>query len=203
MNDSNNISYQSLAEPSEGFFKDRGSKFYGFAFPVDSEASVSNEMKILKDRFPDATHHCFAYRLGPEGLKYRYSDDGEPSNSAGSPIYRVILSAELTDVLIVVVRYYGGKKLGVAGLIEAYGGAAADSIAKGEIILKTLMKSVTVRTPFNKEYLIYQFAAKHKMGQPLVDDRDSNVFHFEVELDRWSDITQVLQSSKHFELIMP
>ena len=174
----------------------------GFAFPVNSKLQVDQHMEALKSEFPDATHHCYAFRIGHDGNEFRYSDDGEPSNSAGSPIYRQLLSYAVTNTLLVVVRYYGGKKLGVPGLIEAYGTAAQKCLEATNIIEQTLSKSYSIKTQLNKEYLIYQLAAKYKLGNPAVDQKQSNLFHFEVELDRWSEITDLLQNLKHFELII-
>ncbi len=125
---------------SEGSFKDRGSKFFAFAFPVREIEEVNDCIQQIKKKYHDARHHCTAYRIGMEGEHIYTNDDGEPGNTAGAPILAAIRSAELTDILIVVVRYFGGIKLGVRGLIEAYRGAAEDAIAQGtfeKIIPKT------------------------------------------------------------------
>lgn len=127
-------------ETSEGTFKDRGSKFFAFAFPVREVDEVNEIVQEVKKKYYDARHHCVAYRIGIAGEHTYTNDDGEPGNTAGAPILAAIRSAELTDILIVVVRYFGGTKLGVRGLIEAYRGAAEDAIAQGiheQIIPKT------------------------------------------------------------------
>lgn len=126
---------------SEGSFKDRGSKFYALLFPVREVEEVSELVQQVKKKYYDARHHCVAYRIGMEGEHTYTNDDGEPGNTAGAPILAAIRSAELTDTLIVVVRYFGGIKLGVRGLIEAYRGAAEDAITMGtfeKIIPKTI-----------------------------------------------------------------
>lgn len=113
-------SYKSVPGPAEGLFKDNGSRFISFAFPVETEEEVKNIVGDLKKKYHDARHHCYAYRLGYLGDKFRANDDGEPSSSAGRPILGQIDSRGLSDVLVVVVRYFGGIKLGIPGLIRAY-----------------------------------------------------------------------------------
>ncbi len=124
-----NDTYRSIAEPSRGLFRDNGSRFLAFAFPVESEEQVKQEVAALKKEYHDARHHCFAYRIGKDGLLWRSNDDGEPSGSAGRPILGQIDSAGLSDVLVVVVRYFGGIKLGIPGLIRAYKTSAAEALA--------------------------------------------------------------------------
>jgi uncharacterized YigZ family protein len=119
--------------PSEGIFKDRGSKFIAFAYPVTSEEEIRSVLAELRKKYHDARHHCYAWRLGADLSRYRVNDDGEPSNSAGNPILGQIRSNTLTNILIVVVRYFGGTLLGVPGLINAYKTAAAEAIKNAEI----------------------------------------------------------------------
>lgn len=130
--------YLTINKPSEGIIKDRGSKFLSFAFPVDSEEEIKHELSRLRKAHPSARHHCYAFRLGADKQAYRANDDGEPSNTAGKPILGQIQSKDLTNILIVVVRYFGGTLLGVSGLINAYKLAAADAIINTEIIEKTV-----------------------------------------------------------------
>jgi uncharacterized YigZ family protein len=137
--------YKTIEQNSESIFKDRGSKFIGLAFPVYSENEIKEIQKSLRAQFYDARHHCFAWRLGAEKLQYRVNDDGEPSNSAGMPIYGQIQSFDLTNILIVVVRYFGGTKLGVPGLINAYRTAAADAIRNGKIVEKTVKNVIEIK----------------------------------------------------------
>lgn len=128
--------YKSIAELSTGIYKDNGSKFLAFAYPVTSEEQIKPIIQQLKKEYFDARHHCYAYRIGHTGAIWRMNDDGEPSSTAGRPIYGQILSAELSDILVVVVRYFGGIKLGVPGLIRAYKTSTADAIANATIIDK-------------------------------------------------------------------
>ncbi|HBX51761.1 MAG: YigZ family protein [Bacteroidetes bacterium RIFOXYA12_FULL_35_11] len=129
--------YRTIEMPSEGVFKDRGSRFIGLAFPVFSEEDIKEILTSLKKKYYDATHHCYAYRLGADKTTYRSNDDGEPSGSAGKPIFGQIQSCDLSNIFIVVIRYYGGVKLGVSGLINAYRSAAADALENALIIEKT------------------------------------------------------------------
>lgn len=132
--------YNTIKKPSpEVIFKDRGSKFLGYAFPLGSEKEVSSIITILKEKHHKARHWCYAWRLGVEDNQFRANDDGEPNNSAGKPIYGQILSFELTNILIVVVRYFGGTKLGVGGLINAYKTAAKMALEESQIIERTIV----------------------------------------------------------------
>ena len=129
--------YRSIEAPSTGVYKDNGSKFLAFAFPVESEEQVRSHLAALRKEYFDARHHCYAYRIGLDGATWRANDDGEPSSTAGRPILGQLLSAELSDILVVVVRYFGGVKLGVPGLIKAYKTATAEAIAAARIVEKT------------------------------------------------------------------
>jgi len=119
-------------------YKEKGSKFIGYAYPVTNEEEISKYLSELKSEHHKARHWCYAWRLGMENFKFRANDDGEPSNSAGQPIYGQLLSFDVTNILIIVVRYYGGTKLGVGGLINAYRTAAANSLKVSKIIEKTI-----------------------------------------------------------------
>ena len=120
--------YRSIPAPAEGLFKDNGSRFIALAYPVETEEEVKEIVASLKKKYHDARHHCFAYRLGHKGDRFRANDDGEPSSSAGRPILGQIDSRCLSDVLVVVVRYFGGIKLGIPGLIRAYKTSTADAL---------------------------------------------------------------------------
>lgn len=129
--------YLSIAEPSKGLYKDNGSRFLAFAFPVETEEEAKEHIAALKKEYFDARHHCYAYRLGHLGEPWRANDDGEPSSTAGRPILGQLLSNGLSDVLVVVVRYFGGMKLGVPGLIKAYKTATSEALAAARTIEKT------------------------------------------------------------------
>ena len=128
--------YRSIAGPSEGLFKDNGSRFIALAYPVETEDEVRDIVASLKKEYHDARHHCYAYRIGWKGESFRANDDGEPSSSAGRPILGQIDSNGLSDILIVVVRYFGGIKLGIPGLIRAYKTSSSDAISNAEIVTK-------------------------------------------------------------------
>ena len=128
--------FKSISSVGKGVYKELGSKFLAFAYPVETEEEIKEIIASLKKEYFDARHHCYAYRLGLTGEKWRANDDGEPSSSAGRPIYGQILSNELSDILIVVVRYFGGVKLGIPGLIRAYKSAAQDAIASATPVEK-------------------------------------------------------------------
>ena len=131
--------YNTILKASpEVLFKDKNSKFFGYAFPVTSEESIKVHLQELKKKHHAARHWCYAYQIGTENKKYRVNDDGEPSNSAGQPIYGQIQSFEITNVLVVVVRYFGGVKLGVGGLINAYKTAAKMALEETKVITKTI-----------------------------------------------------------------
>lgn len=126
--------FRTISSPSRGSFKDRGSKFLAFAYPVSDEKEIRVHLDALRKDYHDARHHCYAWRLGAEKELYRVNDDGEPSGSAGKPILGQMLSKDLTDILVVVIRYFGGTLLGVGGLINAYRSATADAFGQARII---------------------------------------------------------------------
>lgn len=136
--------FLTLKMESEGLYKEKGSKFLSFAYPVQNEEEVKEKLALLKKKYHDARHHCYAYILGKNQELYRANDDGEPNHSAGDPILGQIRSNQLTHVLIVVVRYFGGTKLGVGGLITAYKIAAAQSIANNEIITEIVRHDLII-----------------------------------------------------------
>ncbi|MCC8173276.1 MAG: YigZ family protein [Odoribacter sp.] len=128
--------YKTVESSAEGIYKEKGSKFLSFIFPVSSEEQIKHILTDIKEKYFDARHHCYAYRLGADKKKFRANDDGEPSSTAGKPILGQIQSYDLTNILIIVVRYFGGTKLGVSGLIQAYRAAAIDAINNAKIIKK-------------------------------------------------------------------
>lgn len=140
--------YLTVAAPAEASCRERSSKFLSYIYPVASEEEIRERLDALRKRYFDATHHCYAWRLGPRGEQFRANDDGEPSGTAGKPILGQLLSAGLTDSLVVVVRYFGGTKLGVPGLIAAYKESAAEAIAAAAIIERTVDRTVTVEFPY-------------------------------------------------------
>ena len=131
-------SYKSIKRQSEGYFKDRGSKFISYAYPVETEEEIKDILDLLRKEHHSARHHCYAWRLGQKEVVYRANDDGEPSSTAGKPILGQLQSFGVTNVLVVVVRYFGGTLLGTSGLINAYKNAAANALGNAEISTFTI-----------------------------------------------------------------
>ena len=139
------FSYRTIADSTTGIYKEKGSKFLAFTYPVNSEIEVKERLDGLKKEYFDARHHCYAWILGPDKARFRAFDDGEPNHSAGDPILGKIRSVDLTNVLVVVVRYFGGIKLGVGGLVSAYKAAAEDALTKADIIEKIVTTELEVK----------------------------------------------------------
>lgn len=137
-------SYLTIESDAEAIFKEKSSKFLCYAYHVESEEEITAHLEVLRKRYYDATHHCYAWRLGPFGEKFRANDDGEPSSTAGKPILGQLLSREITNCLIVVVRYFGGTKLGVPGLISAYKESAATVLDEAKVVERTVDTLVKV-----------------------------------------------------------
>ncbi|MGN6478086.1 MAG: IMPACT family protein [Flavipsychrobacter sp.] len=137
--------YKTITSITTAEFKDRGSKFIAYAYPIATTDDVKSKLQLLKKEHPKAVHHCYAYRIGTDGVSFRANDDGEPSGSAGKPILGQIDSAELTNVLVVVVRYFGGTLLGVPGLINAYKTATADALKQAVVTEKWIEQPVEVQ----------------------------------------------------------
>lgn len=161
--------YKTITSPVQAEFKDKGSRFIAFAYPIQTVEEVKHYLEPLKETHHKARHWCYAYRVGVDGLQFRANDDGEPSGSAGRPILGQIDSAELTDVLVVVVRYFGGTLLGVPGLIHAYKTATADVLAQAEIIEKNVEKTVLVRCEYPHLNDAIRIAKQHQ-GVILAQD---------------------------------
>jgi uncharacterized YigZ family protein len=140
--------YLTIKHKSEGIYKEKGSKFIAFAHRINDEQSALGVIEEYRKSYYDARHVCFAWRLGAEGERFRMNDDGEPSGTAGKPIHGQLLSYGVTNVLIVVIRYFGGTKLGVSGLISAYREAASDALKNAEIMEEIITESHTVTFPY-------------------------------------------------------
>lgn len=140
--------------------KEKGSRFIGFLYPTVSETDVKNILTEIRSTHPKATHHCYAYRLGPHGKNYRANDDGEPSGTAGLPIYNQLLSADLQNVLLIVVRYYGGTKLGAAGLIRAYKECAKETIEAATKITKEPESEMRLMFPFSQQNKVFTIISR-------------------------------------------
>ncbi|MDR3227226.1 MAG: YigZ family protein [Prevotellaceae bacterium] len=153
----NDDKYKTIDAPSAGIYKEKGSKFLAFAYSVSNENEIKIILAQLKKEYFDARHHCYAYRLGTKGETFRANDDGEPSGTAGKPIYGQMLSFNVTNIFIVVIRYFGGIKLGTSGLITAYKTAAADALKNAKIIEKTELQIISFRFNYNAMNDIMKF----------------------------------------------
>lgn len=153
--------YKTIQNPVENIFlKEKGSKFIGFAFPINNETELKTALEKIRTEHPKATHHCYAFRMGLKGENYRANDDGEPSGSAGLPIYNQLLAHEITNVLVISVRYYGGTKLGVSGLVKAYKESAKMTLEDAEIITKELETEIRIQFNFDQQNLIFTLLSK-------------------------------------------
>jgi uncharacterized YigZ family protein len=141
-------SYKVIARPSEGIYKEKGSKFLAYAFPVTKEEEIKEHLAFLKKEHVSARHFCYAYILGPGKQQYRSNDDGEPSGTAGKPIYNQLLSFDITNTLIIVVRYFGGTLLGAAGLVNAYKQAALDALQKATFTEKFIQEQYKIECSY-------------------------------------------------------
>lgn len=143
------FSYKTIESPAEGLYKEKGSKFISLAFPVKSDEDIKSRLHETRKKFFDARHHCFAFMLGPAKSNFRAFDDGEPNHSAGDPILGQIRSANLTNILVIVVRYFGGTKLGVGGLIQAYRAAAEDALDHAVIVDNDVYRILELRYSYS------------------------------------------------------
>lgn len=179
--------FKTIEKPSEGLFKDKGSRFISYAFPVNSESEISRIVQSIKKEHHSARHHCFAWRIGADKLVFRANDDGEPSSTAGKPILGQIQSFDLTNILIVVVRYFGGTLLGVSGLINAYRTAALDAIHQAKIVEKLLEKWLLIEFDHGTMNEVMKIFKDEKLSQidPQFDLKCSIKTHIRIsESDR-------------------
>lgn len=171
--------YKTISQATEGLFKDKGSKFIAYAYPVYSEDEIKEIILSIKKEHYSARHHCYAWRLGHDKLQFRANDDGEPSSTAGKPILGQIQSFDLTNILIVVVRYFGGTLLGVSGLINAYRNAALDSITNATIVEKIVEKQFLIEFDYGVMNDVMKIFKDEKLPQidPQFDLRCSIKTH--------------------------
>ena len=181
--------YKTIKNTSEGVYRDKGSKFLSFAYPFQKEEQLKEIIAKLKSEHPKANHHCYAYRLTPDRSIFRANDDGEPSGTAGRPILNTLLSRDLTNILIIVVRYFGGTLLGVSGLINAYKQATEEALNKAKVIYKTVQD-------------VYQI----KFEYPLMNDvmkiiKDEVLDNFNQEFDLSCKIEIAINKSEVIRII--
>ncbi|MGO4708415.1 YigZ family protein [Chryseobacterium sp. 2TAF14] len=190
--------YKTIEKPIENtLLKEKGSKFIGFAFPVNNEKELKNALDKIKTEHPKATHHCYAFRMGLNGENYRANDDGEPSGSAGLPIYNQLLANEITNVLVISVRYYGGTKLGVSGLVKAYKESAKNTLEEANIITKELESEIEIQFQFNQQNLIFTLLSKFDAKVLNFDSQQTAVILARIKTKHQDDIVDSLNNIQH------
>jgi uncharacterized YigZ family protein len=192
--------YKSIRLESEGSFKDKGSKFLAFAFPVESEEDIGKYRDKIKKKYHDARHHVYAFRLGADLKTFRASDDGEPSNSSGQPVLNKIRSHELSDILIIVVRYFGGVKLGIPGLIHAYGTAADEALKNAEIIVKTVKKLITLSFEYAQMNDVMQIVNDYKAEVIVRDFQITCTMKIEVAESEYEKVLKAIHEQHKIKL---
>ena len=190
-----NDSYKTIAHKSEGYFKDKGSKFFAYAFPVKIEEETKIILNQIKKEHHSARHHCYAWRLGTDEITFRANDDGEPSSTAGKPILGQLQSFDLTNIFVIVVRYFGGTLLGTSGLINAYRTATADAIRNAEIVTKIIEDRFTLKFTYNEMNEVMQIIKQENLNVK------NTRFELNCELDfslRRSDATRIREIFENF-----
>jgi uncharacterized YigZ family protein len=186
-------SYLTLAAPAEGTYREKGSRFLAFAAPVRTETEVKELLEKLKKQYYDARHHCYAYVLGPAGAQYRANDAGEPNHSAGDPILGQIRSRGLTDVIVVVVRYFGGTKLGVSGLIHAYRTAAAEALDAAPVVQKTMRVGLSLHFAYPATNAVMKVVKEYDL------EITHQTFHTDCHLEVWVRQAHAGEVTRKFE----
>lgn len=192
--------FKTLYAAVEGEYIEKKSKFFAYAFPADNEKKIKQILEQIKNLHPKSRHICYAYRLGPNGDIYKVNDAGEPSNSAGQPILGQIKSFELTNVLVVVVRYFGGIKLGIGGLVSAYKLAAHEALQKAEIISDFEKENMVLETSYDKLNDLLNFIKNADV--PLLSQEFSGncIVHIGVPKDEKTAFVQSLKNNPYFKL---
>lgn len=190
--------YYEIEKDGESIFKSKGSKFLAFAYRVHHEEEIRLKLLHLRQVYPDATHHCYAWVLGHDKQHFRVNDDGEPGNTAGKPIMRQIQRLDLTNILVVVVRYFGGTMLGVPGLIEAYGEAAKECLIICGIIQQTVYEKYELSCDFGLENEIYKLARQYSASVVVKDTEDR--FCAEIKIPLLQTETFIKQLKQNYQL---
>lgn len=190
--------FLAIENPSNGYYMDRKSKFLSYAFPVETEEAVSSCLMIIRKEHPKARHFCTAFRLYPDASLERSNDDGEPSGSAGKPILGQLIKHNLTNTLIIVVRYFGGTKLGVPGLIEAYKTSAANAIASGTIITRSALSQLRIEMSYDSFPHFLNFCKQYEIPvqEEIFTERASLIISFPKSKIRYEIINALHNYSK-------
>lgn len=195
--------YNTIDKISEGEFRDRGSKFLAYAFPSTDEGEAKAKIEALWKEHPNACHICFAWRFGVERFQDRYSDDGEPNNSAGKPIFGQILSFELTNIAIAVVRYYGGTNLGVGGLVTAYKTASKEALSKAKITIKKIQNYYSLCYNYEETGVIMSIL--NKWNTTIINqgfEHNQPIINFNIPIISGNSIEQELSQLKTTNLTL-
>ncbi|KAA0126361.1 YigZ family protein [Chryseobacterium sp. SN22] len=192
------FNFKTIESPVENILlKEKGSKFIGFAFPVNNEEELKAALEKIRSEHPKATHHCYAFRMGLNGENYRANDDGEPSGSAGLPIYNQLLANEITNVLVISVRYYGGTKLGVSGLVKAYKESAKITLEEARIITRELETTVEIEFNFNQQNLIFTLLSKYDAKVLQFDADEKCIVTASLKLSQKESISEKLSEMQY------
>ncbi|ALR29099.1 hypothetical protein ATE47_00405 [Chryseobacterium sp. IHB B 17019] len=192
--------YKTIEKPVENtLLKEKGSKFIGFAFPVNNEEELKKALEKVRSEHPKATHHCYAFRMGLNGENYRANDDGEPSGSAGLPIYNQLLAHEITNVLVISVRYYGGTKLGVSGLVKAYKESAKITLEEANIITKELETEIEILFNFNQQNIIFTLLSKYDAKIINFDSQEKASILAKIKIKHKDEIVESLTNLQFVE----
>jgi len=192
------LEYKTIEKPIENvLLKEKGSKFIGFAYPINNEGELKLALEKIKAEHPKATHHCYAYRMGLIGENYRANDDGEPSGSAGLPIYNQLLANEITNVIVIVVRYYGGTKLGVSGLVKTYKESAKLTLEESHIITKELETTIEIWFNFDQQNIIFTLLSKYDAKVIDFDANEQCLVTASLKLSQKESISDKLSEMQH------
>ncbi|MCO5233826.1 MAG: IMPACT family protein [Chitinophagales bacterium] len=194
------FSYQTIASATTSIIKEKGSKFYGFAFPVQNENEIKLHLDTIKNTHPKATHHCYAWRIGADKQNFRVNDDGEPSGTAGLPILGQIDAFGICNCLVVSVRYFGGTKLGVSGLISAYKTSAKTTISQAEILTRLFYHSYSIKSDYAILNKAYQFIQEYEGNIVEQNLGDNCTIIVEIPLKNTDKLNQTI--SNYYPLII-
>ena len=195
-----NDTYNTINNDSYVLYKSKGSKFHAYAFSVLNETDIKSKLAELRLKYPDATHHCYAYVTGMDKSAFRANDDGEPSGTAGRPILRQIQKLELTNTLVVVVRYFGGTLLGVNGLIEAYGESAAEALKLCDIKKNDIQEKYTLSCLFGEEKDIYRVCKQFSVQAHVLNDPSCFSAEIKIPLHKASSFKAALKDLYHIRI---
>lgn len=195
-------SYLTIAKTSEGLYKEKGSKFISYAFPMFSEDDFKEQLSKLKKDYHDARHHCYAFKLGLNDNEYRFSDDGEPNNSAGKPIYGQILSNNLTNVGIIVLRYFGGTKLGVGGLVTAYKEAAKDALINAKVVKRTVNNFYRITFEYLVMSEVMNFVKLNNLNVTHQVFEDNCLIEFNIRTSEADQLIKEINAIKGLKIIL-